>query len=154
MTAAVDRLDLIPVTFRQACAYIRQHHSHHTPPRGMKFAIGAASGDDLVGVVTVGRPVARHYDDGWTLEVNRACTDGHPHACSMLYAAAWRATKALGYRRLVTYTRADEVGTSLKAAGWRIVAQREARKGWNTPAMWRADNSTQHGVQRTLWEAS
>ena len=50
-----------------------------------------------------------------------------------LYAAARRAAKALGYRRLITYTLAlpagrhgSESGTSLRAAGWRVayVAQR------------------------------
>jgi len=34
----------------------------------------------------------------------RVATDGTPNACSLLYAAAWQAAKALGYRRLVTYT--------------------------------------------------
>ncbi|GLI00644.1 XF1762 family protein [Phytohabitans aurantiacus] len=58
----------------------------------------------LVGVAIVGRPVARHLDDGLTLEVTRVATDGHRNACSLLYAAAWHAAKALGYRRLITYT--------------------------------------------------
>lgn len=100
----------------------------------------------------IGRPVARHYDDGTTLEVNRTCTDGTPNANSMLYGAAWRAAKALGYRRLITYTRADESGASLKAAGWKVVAQRSANKGWNCPSRPRVD-TTQYGIQRTLWEA-
>jgi hypothetical protein len=147
-------LELCPVSFREACAFIDAHHRHHTPPRGMKFAIGVAAGDALVGVITVGRPVARHYDDGLTLEVNRSCTDGYPNANSMLYAAAWRAAKALGYRRLITYTLASEAGSSLRAAGWTLVGERKPRKGWSAPSMWRADKSTKHGVQRMLWEAS
>lgn len=101
----------------------------------------------------IGRPVARHFDDGWTLEVNRTCTDGTPNVNSMLYGAAWRATKALGYRRLITYTRSDETGSSLKAAGYRIVAQRSPRKGWHRPARPRNDK-TEYGIQRTLWEMS
>ena len=66
----------------------------------------------------VGRPVSRYLDDGKTLEVNRLCTDGTKNACSFLYSSAWRAAKALGYTRIVTYTLESEPGTSLKASGW------------------------------------
>ena len=71
----------------------------------------------------IGRPVARYLDDGWTLEVNRCCTDGTRNACSMLYAAAWRAARAMGYKRLVTYIMESENGASLRAAGWKCVGQ-------------------------------
>lgn len=67
----------------------------------------------------VGRPIGRYLDDGLTLEVNRCCTDGTKNACSMLYGAAWRAAKALGYKHLITYTRQSESGASLRAAGWK-----------------------------------
>lgn len=66
----------------------------------------------------VGRPVGRFLDDGLTLEVNRCCTDGTRNACTMLYGAATRAAKALGYKRIFTYTRQSEPGTSLKASNW------------------------------------
>ena len=36
----------------------------------------------------------------------------------MLYGAACRAAKALGYRRIITYTKKSEPGTSLKASNW------------------------------------
>jgi hypothetical protein len=121
---------------------------------GHKFSVGVAAGDELVGVVMVGRPVGRSFDDGMTLEVNRTCVAvGVPNANSMLYGAAWRATKALGYRRLVTYTQAGESGASLRAAGWRVVAERRARPGWSTPSRFRHKHGTEN-VQRTLWEAS
>jgi hypothetical protein len=71
----------------------------------------------------------------------------------MLYGAAWRAAKALGYRRIVTYTQADESGSSLRAAGWRIVAERAPRPGWDTPSRPR-DNGSYLSTTRTLWEAS
>ena len=107
-----------PITYRAACAFIEQHHRHHGKPQGWLF--GAALEDDgaLVGVVAVGRPVARHLQDGLTCEVTRLCTDGTRNAASMLYGAAARAAKALGYRRIITYTLADEPGVSLRAAGW------------------------------------
>ena len=39
--------------------------------------------------------------------------EGVKNGCSMLYGAAWRAARALGYRRLGTYTLQTEPGTSL-----------------------------------------
>lgn len=86
----------------------------------------------------VGRPVARHLDDGATLEVTRTASDGTRHASSLLYGAAWRAAKALGYRRLVTYTQDGESGASLRGAGWRVIASRPPRAGWHTPSRPRA----------------
>ena len=147
-------LRLVPVSFREACQFVEAWHRHNGLPRGHKFSIGVANDDDhLVGVAMVGRPVARHYDDGLTLEVNRTATDGSRNANSMLYGAAWRATQALGFRRLVTYTQADESGASLRAAGWRLVGERPPRPGWSMPSRPR-DDSHYLPVQRTLWEQS
>lgn len=146
-------LRLVPVSFAEAAAFVDEHHRHHRRPRGHKFSLGVARGDQLVGVAMVGRPVARHLDDGLTLEVNRTATDGSRNANSLLYGAAWRATKALGFGRLITYTQQGESGASLRAAGWRVVAELPARKGWTTPARARDDRGTD-GVQRTLWEAA
>jgi hypothetical protein len=87
-------------------------------------SLGAAVGETLVGVVIVGRPVARMRDDGHTLEVTRLCTDGTKNACSFLYGAAARAAFALGYSRIGTYILASETGASLRASGWRLIGQR------------------------------
>ena len=117
------RLEIVPMTLREANAYVEQHHRHHGPVAGQKYSIGLSDGEKIVGVAIVGRPVSRHLDDGWTLEVNRLCTDGTKNACSMLYAAAWRAARAMGYKRLVTYILESENGASLRAAGWKCVGQ-------------------------------
>lgn len=116
-------LEIVPMTLKEANAFVAQHHRHHKPTVGHKFSIGCSDGEEIVGVAIVGRPVSRHLDDGWTLEVNRLCTDGSRNACSMLYAAAWRAAKAMGYKRLVTYILEREPGTSLKAAGWKCIGR-------------------------------
>lgn len=146
------RLCLVPVSFQQAREFVRDFHRHHRPPPGHKFSVGAADETGrLVGAAIVGRPVARHLDDGWSLEVTRTVTDGTPNTNSLLYGATWRAAKALGYRRLITYTQAGESGTSLRAAGWRIVARLPARPGWNRPSRPRADHGT-GGIPRTRWE--
>lgn len=144
-------LRIVPVTFKDACQFVDAHHRHHQRPVGHKFSVGVARDQILVGVAMVGRPVARHFDDGLTLEVNRTATDGTPNANSMLYGAAWRATKALGYGRLVTYTQAGESGASLRAAGWSVVAELKERKGWTTPSRPRDDRGTDD-IPRTLWE--
>ncbi len=112
---------LLPLTQREAFAFVSAHHRHHSPPRGTLFQLAAAVGDAIVGVVLVGRPVARHLQDDFTAEVTRCCTDGTRNACSFLYGAAWRAARALGYRRLVTYTLPDEGGASLRGAGWKLI---------------------------------
>lgn len=145
------KLELQPITYPEACAFIRQHHRHHLPPQGWKFGIGVNNGTDVVGVVTVGRPVARHLDNGYVLEVTRLCTDGTSHASSMLYGAAWRACKALGYKRLITYTLIEEPGTSLKAAGWKAVYE-TVGGSWSAPSRPRVDR---HPLgQKRLWEAA
>ena len=111
-------LSLVPVSLKDANAFVAEHHRHHKPTRGHKFSIGCAAEERLVGVAIVGRPVSRYLDDGLTLEVNRLCTTGEQNACSMLYGAAARAAKAMGYHKIITYTLDSEPGTSLRAAGW------------------------------------
>lgn len=145
-------LQVVPVTFEVACQFVQTWHRHHLPPVGHKFSVGVAAGEVLVGVAIVGRPVARAFCDGRTLEVTRSATDGTPNANSLLYGAAWRAAKALGYLRLVTYTQQGESGSSLRAAGWRVVAQRPARPGWSSPSRPR-DNKGHDFIPRTLWES-
>lgn len=146
-------LHLVPVTFADASGFVSMWHRHHRPPVGHKFSLGVAVGSKLVGVAMIGRPVARAFDDGLTLEVNRSATDGTKNANSMLYAAAWRATKALGYSRLVTYTQGDETGVSLRAAGWHVVAELRQRAGWSAPSRPR-DGHGVDSIPRTLWEAA
>jgi hypothetical protein len=151
--AVAGDLRLVPVAFRQACAFVAAHHRHHGPPLGMKFAIGVAAADGaLAGVVIAGRPVARYLDDGLTVEVTRTCTRGAANANSMLYAAAWRAARALGYRRAITYTQAGESGASLHAAGWQPVATCLPNAGWDRPGRPRRP-STACYIARTRWQA-
>jgi hypothetical protein len=116
-------LTLVPITQKEAKMFVRQHHRHHRPPVGSIYQIGCGDGEKIVAVVIAGRPIARHLDDGWTIEITRLCSNGAYNACSMLYAAAWRAARALGYKKAITYILEDERGTSLSAAGWRCVGK-------------------------------
>lgn len=144
-------LSLVPCTLRSAASFVGQHHRHHGIPTGGLFAVAAADGAKVVGVAIVGRPVSRLLQDGWTAEVTRLCTTGQPNACSMLYAAAWRAARALGYRRLVTYTLPEEGGASLRGAGWRLIGECGGGS-WSRRQRPRVDT---HPLQRKLrWERS
>ncbi|MFI1532108.1 XF1762 family protein [Streptomyces griseus] len=147
------RLHLVPIRQRDAKQFVKEWHRHHKPPAGAVFCVGAADQNGVLrAVAMVGRPVARHFDDSRTLEVTRASSDGAPNANSLLYGAAWRAAKALGYTRLVTYTQEGESGASLRGAGWRLVASRPPRRGWSCASRPREGNGTD-GVARFLWEA-
>lgn len=142
---------LVPLTLAQANEHVAAWHRHNKPVVGAKFSIGAAADDVLIAVAIVGRPIARLFDDGDTLEVYRVASDGTHNANSFLYGACARAAFALGYRRLVTYTQSDESGSSLRASGYRIVASRPPRPGWSMPSRPR-DNDAYQSVARQLWE--
>lgn len=152
-------LRIVPTSLKAAQKFVELHHRHNDPPRGHKFsiAIAEADGDQVVGVAMVGRPVAKALDDGFTLEINRTCTDGARNANSMLYGAAARAAKALGYLTVITYTQADESGASLRGAGFVKAKTLKARSGWEKrkdreqvalPGLARDSG----GVDRVRWE--
>jgi hypothetical protein len=134
---------------------VAELHRHNKPPRGHKFSVGLYDGEQMVGVAMAGRPVARAFDDGLTLEINRTCTDGTRNANSMLYGACWRAARAMGYRRCITYTQADESGASLKAAGFVKVKELPPRASWAESSVKLRgirDQIGNGGVARILWE--
>ncbi len=146
------RLHLQPIEWREACAFVGLNHSHHEPPQGWKFGIACNVDDErVVGVITVGRPVSRIIQERepYTIEITRCCTDRTRHVASKLYGSAIRASLALGYRRVITYTLKEEAGTSLIAAGFRVVYQTEGGS-WDTPSRPRVD--TAPIGQKTLWE--
>ena len=142
------KLQIVPCSIAEAKEFIRANHRHHRPPVGAKFAVAVSdSHGSIRGVATVGRPVARKLDNGWTLEVNRVATDGTRNACSMLYSACWRASRALGYRKLVTYILDTEPGTSLAAAGWKCIASVRGRS-WDCKSRPRVDKHPTQGKLR------
>lgn len=143
---------VVPLPLDEANAFVARHHRHHGKVVGHRFSLGVADqGGEVRGVAIIGRPVARHLDDGLTLEVTRVATDGAKDASSALYGAARRAAFALGYKRLVTYTLASESGTSLRAAGYRVVGEVRGRS-WSCPSRPRVDK---HPTQTKLrWEAA
>lgn len=128
------KLFAVPMSLKEANNFVSAYHRHNgrTVRDGGKFAIGCSNGDGLVGVAIVGNPISATYMDGYTAEVTRLCAREDEHQKnteSFLYAACWRAVRAMGYLRLITYTLKIESGTSLRAAGWRIL--HETKPGHN-----------------------
>lgn len=143
-------MNLQPITLKEAMRFVDDFHRHHKAPQGGLFAIGLSENEQVIGVAIVGRPVARMLDTGYTAEVTRLCVqEGHLNACSMLYSACWRAARAMGYRRLITYILKTETGKSLEASGFKLVG--EAGGGtWNRKGRPRVDT---HPIeQKKLFE--
>lgn len=120
-----SRIEIVPIKQKEANAFVKKYHRHHKPVVGS---------------------VSRRLDNGWTLEVNRLCTNGYQNACSMLYSAAWRVAKNLGYRRLITYILDTENGASLKASNWKLIGETPG-KSWSVQSRPRIDT---HPIQRKL----
>ena len=147
--ATKTRLRVVPTTISDAQVFVKRHHRHHGPAHSYLFAVAVADAYDVRGVAIIGRPVARMLQDGWTAEVVRVCTDGAKNACSMLLGASWRAARALGWRKLSTYTLPEEGGTSLRAAGWTVVGQTKGGS-WSRENRPRVDKHPMQGKLR--WE--
>lgn len=113
-----SKLEIRPITYHQACQFIIQYHRHHGPPQGCKFCIGAFVKEKMVACAVCGRPVARTLDNGQICEITRLCSGGTPNACSFLYGACCRIVKAMGYKRIITYTLVSENGASLRASNF------------------------------------
>ena len=143
-------LRIVPASRADVSAFVARVHRHHKPSVGDVFRLACVDGDGLVrGVASIGRPVAKRLDDGWTLEITRVATDGADNACSLLYGASRRVAFAMGYRRILTYTLPEEGGASLRASGWTCEGEQKATtgKGWKS----RGDERSQHKGGKVRW---
>lgn len=123
-------LEVRPISIAKANAFVEQYHRHHGKKTGCRFALAVYDGEQLHGVAICSNPVARNADDGLTLEVARLCTDGTRNACSILYGACARVAKEMGFRKIQTYILESELGTSLKASGWKCEGE-AGRESWS-----------------------
>ncbi len=150
-------MEIRPCEFREACEFVTMHHRHHRKPQGHRFSMKLVDGDRTVGVAIVGRPVSRHQQDGETLEITRLCTDGTRNACSRLIGAVKRAARALGSRRLISYTLESEPGSSWSAAGMVQVGTVTGRAwtgGYGGPTLFgRKERTNDHPLtDKRVWE--
>tara|TARA_R100001126_G_scaffold80814_1_gene49259 strand:+ start:102 stop:560 length:459 start_codon:yes stop_codon:yes gene_type:complete len=131
------KLQVIPISIREANKFVTNFHRHNKPVHGAKFVIGVSYDDKLVGVGILGRPVARRLDDGFTAEVVRSCVhpDAPKNTNSFIYGRLWRIWQQMGGARIVTYTLKSESGSSLLGAGYKITGETggwKEGKGWTT----------------------
>ena len=112
------------VAFPVARAFIDKHHQHVGAPHAWRFGASIWNGHAMMGVLTVGNPVAPAFNGRGIVEVNRLCVrrDLNPmlrwNCCSMLLGHAAAEAGRRGFSRIITYTRGDEDGASLRASGW------------------------------------
>lgn len=138
---------VVPLTLKQANDLVALMHRHHKPAQGHRFSLGLMDGEQLVGACIVGRPLARNTGQYDIAEITRLVTDGTPNACSMLYGAAARAAKAMGFRQIQTFILGTESGTSLRASGWVLDGTTEGGS-WNRQGRERVDNHPLTDKQR------
>lgn len=112
-------LTVKPISLKNANKYVAENHRHHDAVQGHKFSLSVWDDDRLCGVAIVGHPQSRMIDNENVLEVLRLCTDGTYNACSILYGRCAKVGKDMGYKKIITYILESELGTSLKASGWK-----------------------------------
>lgn len=144
-------LRAVPIELKAANEFVVGLHRHHDPVHRDKYRLAAEKDGKIVGVIQVGRPVARHLDDGETLEVVRLCSDGTANVCSFLYSRAARIAAELGYHKIITYILNSEQGESLKAAGWHKEGEVHGHS-WSCPSRPRATSAPVCNKQR--WSKS
>lgn len=144
-------MQAIRLHIKEANAYVAKYHRHSIPSVGGKLAVGCQVDGKLVGVAIAGRPVARRLDDGRTLEILRLATDGTPNACSFLYARVVNIARLLGYRRIITYTLAEESGASLRAVGARVAGEVDPQE-WSVPSRPRKSQPV-YSKKKLKWES-
>jgi hypothetical protein len=138
----------------QTQAFIVRHHGHCGPPHIWRFDASIYNGPTLLGVAVVGNPAAPILMGRGILEVNRLCLRRDLpdalrwNAASMLYGWCAREAKRRGWRKIITYTRCDEPGTTLRAAGWTPEARVRGR-GWHSAR--RALSNANAWIDKVRW---
>lgn len=145
-------IELIPLTQKAAKAWVNRVHRHLDYPVGDVCRVGLGVDGELVSAASAGHPVSRMLDDGMTLEITRVASDAEPgvNACSRLYSAIRRAGLSLGWKRFVTYTRADESGASVKAAGFKDCGIAGGGE-WTKPSRYRKPSAQPILKRRWMW---
>lgn len=151
-------LEVRPVSFARAADFVRRHHAHNAAPTAWRYGAAITNAATLLGVVMVGNPVARGLMGRGTVEVNRLCIRRDVpralawNACSQLYGWAAREAELRGFTQIITYTREDELGHSLRASGWIREANVRGRS-WSSPTRPRTDRApliSKHRWSRAL----
>ena len=150
-------LEIHPIDREPARHFVARHHAHCRPPVTWRFQTAIYNGRTLLGVAVVGNPVAPSLNGRGIVEVNRLCIRRDTaaalrwNAASMLYGWCAREAARQGWQKIVTYTRIDEPGTSLLAAGW-VPEGRVRGRGWHSAR--RARSNTNSWIDKIRWGKS
>jgi hypothetical protein len=125
---------------KSGIAWISDVHRHLPIVQGGLFAVAVYQGPQLVGVGLTGNPARVWQGTGRVIISRVAVLAGLDHVgshaapvCSMIYGALTRASRALGYREVWTYTLPEESGASLRAAGFIDMGLTRAEE-WDRPS--------------------
>ena len=114
--------EIIPISLREANRFIEKHHRHSGRAQGCKFCVALSDESGVLhGVAVVGRSISRYLDDGRTAEVTRLARE-------------------MGFRKIITYTLAEEGGASLRASGWSCAPGFRGGGSWNVPGRPRTES--------------
>lgn len=148
------QLRLRQIEHKGVRGFIDRHHAHCGVSVTWRFHNAVFNGPTLIGVAVVGNPVAPALMGRDILEVNRLCVrrDTPPalgwNAASMLYGWCAREAERRGWKKIITYTRADEPGTSLVAAGWTWETTVRGR-GWHSARRSRSNRNS--WIDKVRW---
>jgi hypothetical protein len=151
------QLRFATISHAAARNFVARNHAHCGLPPTWRFHQAVYNGHTLIGVALVGNPVARALTGRGILEVNRLCIrrDIASALCwnsaSMLYGWCAREAARRGWQKIITYTREDESGTSLRAAGWSPEAKVRGR-GWHS--LRRSRSNTNSWINKIRWAKS
>lgn len=150
--ASRTMIELLPLTQKAARAFVNDVHRHLSYPTGDVCRVGLSVDGELQAAAVAGRPGARMLNDGRTLEITRVASGAQPcvNASTRLYGAIRRAGLALGWKRFVTYTRCDEPGDSLRAAGFKDCGLTDGGE-WDRPSRRRKPATQPCRKRRWMW---
>lgn len=88
-------METVALSVKEAEEFLAKHERHYKAPVEAICAIGVRDEEGLHGAVILGRNA-----DG-DAELCHVYVDGASQGYSLAYGAAWRALKALGYKRAI-----------------------------------------------------
>ena len=122
----------IHISNNVARRFIEDRRKGYHFPGGKNYALALEDDNgDLLAAVFLGRPQYLYMSDGQTLEAVAAFTDVETDGAG-IYRAAAKAAFALGFSRVVVYTKSedDRNGGALKLAGYDKGFHGEKRVRW------------------------
>lgn len=87
-------MEIVPLTIPAAMAFLKANERHYKSDANPLFAIGIELNGELCGAAVMGEK------DG-EAELCHIYSVGEYMGYTVLYGATWRATKAMGYKKMI-----------------------------------------------------